>query len=142
MTEIVKEYAKGEDFAVIWKPKKCIHSEICVKTLPDVYKPKEKPWIRPENAEIEALKKQIDQCPSGALTYRGNSSATTVDASESSQIQAKIIPGGPVLFEGPIALEIGGETQNLEGSNAFCRCGASSKKPFCDGSHRKIDFDS
>jgi len=23
---------------------------------------------------------------------------------------------------------------------AFCRCGHSSKKPFCDGTHRKVDF--
>jgi CDGSH-type Zn-finger protein len=23
---------------------------------------------------------------------------------------------------------------------AFCRCGASANKPFCDGTHRRIDF--
>ena len=66
--EIVKEYSH-EDFTVIWKPKKCIHSEICWKTLPEVYDPKGRPWIKPENASVEALKAQIAQCPSGALTY-------------------------------------------------------------------------
>ncbi|RZW44308.1 MAG: hypothetical protein EX263_11035, partial [Flavobacteriaceae bacterium] len=25
-------------------------------------------------------------------------------------------------------------------ATAFCRCGASSNKPYCDGEHRKIDF--
>ena len=64
-----KEYKKG-DFTIVWKPEKCIHSGVCVKTLPDVYHPKEKPWIKPENASVEALKAQINACPSGALSYK------------------------------------------------------------------------
>ncbi|MEL7005190.1 MAG: (4Fe-4S)-binding protein [Bacteroidota bacterium] len=64
--EIIKEYSNG-DLTVVWKPKKCIHSEICVKTLPQVYDPNARPWIQPENATIEALQAQIDQCPSGGV---------------------------------------------------------------------------
>ncbi|WP_299604628.1 (4Fe-4S)-binding protein [uncultured Aquimarina sp.] len=67
--EKIKEYKKG-DFTVVWEPKKCIHSGICVKTLPKVYNPKDRPWIKPENASIEALKDQINACPSGALTFK------------------------------------------------------------------------
>jgi len=67
--EKIKEYQKG-DFTVVWEPKKCVHSGICVKTLPKVYNPKDRPWIKPENASVEALKKQIDACPSGALIYK------------------------------------------------------------------------
>ena len=67
--EPIKEYQKDE-LTIIWKPKKCIHAGICVKTLPHAYNPNEKPWIKPEGASITDLKNQIDNCPSGALSYR------------------------------------------------------------------------
>lgn len=41
-----REYP-NEDIAVIWEPDKCIHSGICVRTLPQVYDPEARPWIRP-----------------------------------------------------------------------------------------------
>ncbi|WP_199852722.1 (4Fe-4S)-binding protein [Aquimarina sp. Aq78] len=69
--EIRKEYTNGE-ITVVWKPGKCIHAGNCVKTLPEVYKPKEKPWIRPEMATSEALENQIKKCPSGALAFHEN----------------------------------------------------------------------
>lgn len=65
------EYTNGE-ITVIWQPKKCIHAAICVKSLPQVYNPKEKPWLKPENATSAELKNQIDLCPSGALSYQLN----------------------------------------------------------------------
>lgn len=65
------EYKNG-DLAVIWMPKKCIHSGICVKMLPQVYNPKDRPWIKVENATTQELKDQIEQCPSGALSYKFN----------------------------------------------------------------------
>jgi len=33
-----KEYTNGE-ITIVWKPDVCIHSGICVRTLPKVYKP-------------------------------------------------------------------------------------------------------
>ncbi|MBO9676053.1 MAG: (4Fe-4S)-binding protein [Sphingobacteriaceae bacterium] len=65
------EYDTGE-ITIIWKPKVCIHSAICVKMLPKVYNPKERPWIKPENGTTEELKNQIEHCPSGALSYKLN----------------------------------------------------------------------
>jgi uncharacterized Fe-S cluster protein YjdI len=67
--ETIKEYKRG-DFSVIWKPKLCTHAGVCVKTLPQVYKPKATPWIECDNASIEDLKRQIENCPSGALPYK------------------------------------------------------------------------
>ena len=69
--EIVKEYSNGE-LTVVWKANKCIHSGICVKSLPNVYHPKEKPWIKPELASTQELKAQINKCPSGALSFYMN----------------------------------------------------------------------
>ena len=43
------EYTNGE-LTIIWQPELCQHAGICVKTLPGVYKPKERPWIQIENA--------------------------------------------------------------------------------------------
>jgi uncharacterized Fe-S cluster protein YjdI len=61
------EYSNGE-ITIVWQPKLCIHSGICVKTLPQVYNPKERPWIKIDNASTEALKQQVALCPSGALS--------------------------------------------------------------------------
>ena len=65
------EYSNKE-ITIVWQPKVCQHAAICVKSLPNVYKPKEKPWITIENASTEELKKQINNCPSGALSFYEN----------------------------------------------------------------------
>jgi len=65
----VHEYSNGE-LTIIWQPDKCIHSGICVKMLPAVYKPCERPWITIGNASTAELIAQVDKCPSGALSYR------------------------------------------------------------------------
>jgi uncharacterized Fe-S cluster protein YjdI len=41
---IKKEYSNG-DLTIVWQPAKCIHSEICFKTLPSVYDPKANPGL-------------------------------------------------------------------------------------------------
>ncbi|SEF70286.1 (4Fe-4S)-binding protein [Parabacteroides chinchillae] len=64
-----KEYSNGE-LTIIWQPGLCQHAGICVKMLPRVYNPKERPWIKIGNATTEELIAQIKQCPSGALSYK------------------------------------------------------------------------
>ncbi len=135
--EIVKHYEK-EDLTIVWKPKRCIHSEICWKTLPEVYKPNEKPWIQPEHATVAALKSQIEKCPSGALTYitKGEEKME-----ETKMTECTIVENGPLLVTGTLQVTLAnGEVETKKRSTAFCRCGASENKPYCDGAHNKIDF--
>lgn len=68
MKEVTKEYTNGE-VTIVWKNGLCTHSANCVKGLPSVFKPRESPWINPENATSEAIIEQVKKCPSGALTF-------------------------------------------------------------------------
>lgn len=65
---ITKEYSNGE-ITIVWQSGKCIHSGNCVKNSPDVFHPKEQPWIKPEASTSEKIMDTIHKCPSGALTY-------------------------------------------------------------------------
>ena len=54
-------------------------------------------------------------------------------------------PNGPYRIEGEFELvEAQGKAFGLGGRKAIslCRCGHSNNKPFCDGSHSKVDFQS
>jgi len=59
----------NEEITIVWQPHLCQHAGICVKTLPEVYKPNERPWINPNNATTEQLIDQVNHCPSGALSF-------------------------------------------------------------------------
>jgi CDGSH-type Zn-finger protein len=50
---------------------------------------------------------------------------------------------GSYLVEGPVRLlDAGGNEYDLGGKSRFslCRCGGSTRKPFCDGTHSRIGF--
>ena len=68
----MKTQYKNEDITIHWDQSKCIHAGVCVRSLPKVYNPKERPWVKIENASTEELKAQVDKCPSGALSYTLN----------------------------------------------------------------------
>jgi hypothetical protein len=61
---------------------------------------------------------------------------------QQSQTKIQVNKGGPYLVKGTVLIvnKDGTETQK-EGSFALCRCGGSKNKPYCDGSHKEIEFD-
>ena len=64
-----REYKK-DDVTILWDSSKCIHSGICARGLPQVFKPRERPWIQTENAGRDAIVAQVERCPSGALSIK------------------------------------------------------------------------
>ena len=136
--EIIKKYS-NEELTVVWKPKKCIHSGECVKALPKVYNPKERPWLRIENATTDELKEQIMKCPSGALSYIMNDKEN--NETESIETKVEVLKNGPLLVFGTLKVTHNdGRSETKKKTTAFCRCGQSDTKPFCDGTHGIIGF--
>jgi len=76
MAQKAFKYSNGE-LTIVWQPELCIHPGRCVRSLPEVFKPKEKPWIRPEESTTEKIIVQVKKCPSGALSYFMNDDEPT-----------------------------------------------------------------
>ena len=61
-------------------------------------------------------------------------------------VKITIRPNGPYRVEGPEGsfelVDADGNKFDLTGKPgiSLCRCGASTNKPFCDGTHSKIGF--
>ncbi|MDZ7650706.1 MAG: CDGSH iron-sulfur domain-containing protein [Cytophagales bacterium] len=52
------------------------------------------------------------------------------------------MPNGPLMVYGNVTVkDASGNLTKKNNVTAFCRCGASSNKPFCDGSHKRIGFE-
>ncbi len=52
-------------------------------------------------------------------------------------------PDGPLVVRGPVTIIDAGGTEHVipEGRGVgLCRCGGSSRKPFCDATHRTLGF--
>lgn len=140
---IVKKYTNGE-VTIVWQPTMCVHSAICWRgedALPEVFNPKEKPWIKPNEANTERIVNQVKKCPSGALSFYMNNEAEKNETIQGESI-VETMQNGPLLVYGNIIVKDhqGNETHKNK-VTAFCRCGASSNKPYCDGNHTKIGFE-
>jgi uncharacterized Fe-S cluster protein YjdI len=139
---ITKKYTNGE-VTVIWQPALCIHSARCWKGeegLPEVFNPKEKPWIKPEGAETNRIIEQVKKCPSGALSFEMNQTLET-NREETNPTTIEPLLNGPLIVHGSISIkDADGNLTRKDKVTAFCRCGASANKPFCDGQHNKIGF--
>jgi uncharacterized Fe-S cluster protein YjdI len=139
MKDITKKYTNGE-VTVVWKPNQCIHSTICFKGLSSVFDPQKRPWVTPEGGTTQQIVDQIKKCPSGALSYFMNDEARSEVNVEAETI-VETMPNGPLMVYGNVTVkDASGNLTKKNNVTAFCRCGSSGNKPFCDGSHKRIGF--
>lgn len=138
---------------VHWDSSLCIHSRRCFGSLPEVFRPRERPWIQVEHATEERIVATVENCPSGALSWSprpADSTPAAAPAAEAEPAAPQAAPAaasvtvhenGPYEVNGPITiLDADGQPVRTLSKVFLCRCGHSSKKPYCDSTHRKIGF--
>lgn len=142
---------QGDGFKVLWDSDVCIHSTKCWKTLPGVFQPREKPWVDVQGAPGNVIEAVVANCPSGALGFAWDAAASAAEAAGAgAQVGEGAPPAvtvvvvgadGPLEVRGDVRIEAADGTLMEQTQRAFlCRCGQSSRKPFCDGTHRKVGF--
>ena len=112
----------------------CSHAAECTDRLPQVWRIRGRPWIDPRGAPAEEVREVIPACPSGALQYVDQGGDEPSEDPADPAIGAAV--HGPLELRGPIAVEASdGTPYEVRNRQTLCRCGLSSNKPFCDGSH-------
>ena len=58
------------------------------------------------------------------------------------ETKVEVLENGPLLVYGTLKVtDKDGNSENKSKTTAFCRCGASGNKPYCDGSHISAGFE-
>lgn len=61
--------------------------------------------------------------------------------SEKEPVEVLAKPHGPIVVMSDLLItKPDGTTELRKGKTSFCGCGASAKKPFCDGSHKTLNI--
>ncbi len=138
MTKI-REYIKN-DLTVGWQAEQCIHSEKCWKGLSEVFNPKGRPWINLDGASKEAIIEQVNKCPSGALSIISEEEHKKENMEIKDEQILETMANGPLMVYGNVTVKHNGEEIKKSKATAFCRCGHSANKPYCDGAHKAAGF--
>lgn len=131
---------EGEDITIYDDRSRCAHAGACTDGLPAVWKLDDEPWIDPAGAPADRIAEIVRRCPSGALTYVRPGDA--VPAEEELEVGVTAAPNGPYRVRGGIRVVApDGGSFEVRNRQTLCRCGQSSNKPFCDGSHWSAQFE-
>lgn len=146
MTDRLQVY-ETEQVRVTFDPRICIHSGICLRTLPEVFDISRRRWIDPRRASADEVIAAVAKCPSGALqaTRLGGESGASGEPTEQAEapdaVTITVQQRGPYLIEGPFRV-VGEDGNELrQGARcSLCRCGHTATPPFCDSTHKTIEW--
>ncbi|MBK9122160.1 MAG: CDGSH iron-sulfur domain-containing protein [Chloroflexi bacterium] len=129
---------RGTQADITYSLKRCVHAQECVRRLSSVFDNQRRPWIDANGASADDVLEVVRHCPSGALhvdRHDGGPEESTPTANE-----GVLWANGPIQLTGD--LHIVGAGVDVEGETrvTLCRCGQSKNKPFCDNSHKDIQF--
>lgn len=136
-SDLTREYASPE-IRVQWYASRCIHSAACIRSLPQVFDSRRRPWVDVSRADADSIAQAVVKCPTGALHYvRADGTSEPVPA----EVRIVAIRNGPYFLTGPIEVtDQEGNVLRRDSRVALCRCGKSRHLPFCDNTHRAIGF--
>ena len=115
--------------------------------------PRKRPWVTPDGITSEKIMDQIKKCPSGALGYYLNKdlnkeavapkqNETALPTQDEAEVVIEATRNGPLLVHGTVSIkDQHGAIIKKKNAIALCRCGGSGNKPFCDGTHKKTNFE-
>jgi CDGSH-type Zn-finger protein len=124
----------GPGIRVLKDGPRCHQAHFCVNRVTNWFE------MIPDSVDpsvLAQLTAMIEHCPSGALAYE----------LEDRAIEPDLEPGIAAVDDGPLFVTGGLEVTRSDGARlpvrnrtSLCRCGRSSNKPLCDGTHAAIGF--
>ena len=129
------ETVRGKEMVIEFHGERCIHARHCVLDRPDVFVPNVAgEWIHPDRATPAQLLELAHNCPSGAIRCTRADGSAVEAAPRVNTVRVR--ENGPLAFRAPLMID------GLDPGHraTLCRCGASARKPYCDGSHTAAGF--
>lgn len=129
------EIVEGTGLTLHFSGRRCIHARHCVLEAPTVFKANTPgAWIFPDTLALTRLVEVAHKCPSGAIRYVRRDGGPPEDAPPVNTLRVR--ENGPYAIHAP--LQLAGRSDGFRAT--LCRCGASKRKPWCDGSHAEAGF--
>jgi uncharacterized Fe-S cluster protein YjdI len=137
---VEREYT-DDRITVYWAPQFCIHTAACLNAEPSVFDARRRPWIVLEGVDAERIAQAVMLCPTGALSFERHDGGAQEPVPAETTVQPRL--NGPLFLRGDIRMaDTRGNVTREATRIALCRCGGSENKPYCDGTHRAIGFQS